>query len=160
MYISKCKCKCKSARVNRINARTTQSTDMTWTTHHNTPQHSTRQHSTSWRSATDATLAGHREHTGGSLAGHPRYIRADFGQEAVGGSTLQARAPCTGHTHTSCEQGWRPKAPKQNANVNANAFMYLCIDVFMYLCIYVLMYLCLSKNVKNVRNVISVIKMC
>ena len=38
----------------------------TWTTHHQTPQRSTTQHSTSWRSATDATLPGHREHTGGS----------------------------------------------------------------------------------------------
>ena len=38
----------------------------TWTTHHQTPQRSTTQHSTSWRSATDAMLPGHREHTGGS----------------------------------------------------------------------------------------------
>ena len=35
-------------------------------THHNTPRRSTTQHSTSWRSATDAILLGHREHTGGS----------------------------------------------------------------------------------------------
>ena len=38
----------------------------TWTTHHQTPRRSTTQHSTSWRSATDAILPGHREHTGGS----------------------------------------------------------------------------------------------
>ena len=38
----------------------------TWTMHHQTPQRSTTQHSTSWRSATDAILPGHREHTGGS----------------------------------------------------------------------------------------------
>ena len=37
-----------------------------WTTHHQTPQRSTTQHSTSWRSAIDAILPGHREHTGGS----------------------------------------------------------------------------------------------
>ena len=54
----------------------------TWTTHHQTPQRSTTQHSTSWRSATDATVPGHR---------------ADFGQEAVGGSTSRARARDTGH---------------------------------------------------------------
>ena len=37
-----------------------------YATHHNTPRRSTTQHSTSWRSATDAILPGHREHTGGS----------------------------------------------------------------------------------------------
>ena len=38
----------------------------TWTMHHQTPRRSTTQHSTSCRSATDAILPGHREHTGGS----------------------------------------------------------------------------------------------
>ena len=60
----------------------------TWTTHQQTPQRSTTQHSTSWRSATVATLPGHREHT-----------RADYGQEAVGGSTSRALARDTGHRH-------------------------------------------------------------
>ena len=38
----------------------------TGTTHPQTPRRSTTQHSTSWRSANDAILPGHREHTGGS----------------------------------------------------------------------------------------------
>ena len=38
----------------------------TWMTHHQTPRRNTTQHGTSWRSATDAILLGHREHTGGS----------------------------------------------------------------------------------------------
>ena len=43
-------------------------------------------------------------------AGHPRYTRADFDQEAVGGSTARARARGTGHRHTSCEHGKRPNS--------------------------------------------------
>ena len=43
-------------------------------------------------------------------AGHPRYTRADYDQEAVGGSTSRARARDTSHRHTSCEQGWRPNS--------------------------------------------------
>ena len=80
----------------------------TWTTHHQTPQRSTIQHSRSWRSATDAILLGHREHTRWVPAGHPRYTRADYDQEAVGGSISRARD--TSHRHTSCEQGWRPNS--------------------------------------------------
>ena len=48
----------------------------TWTTHHQTPQRSTSQHSTSWRSATDATLPGHREHTGGSWQDPTVHVKA------------------------------------------------------------------------------------
>ena len=81
----------------------------TLTTHHQTPQRSTTQHSTSWRSATDAILLGHREHTGGSRSGHPRYTRADYDQEAVGGSTSRARAHDTSHRHKL----WTRVATKQ-----------------------------------------------
>ena len=45
------------------------------TTLHNTPT-TTRPHNKGWRSATDATLPGHREHSCGSLQGHPRYTGA------------------------------------------------------------------------------------
>ena len=72
----------------------------TWT-HHQTPRRSTTQHSTSWRSTTDAILPGHREHTW-LPAGHPRYTRADYDQEAVGGSTSRARARDTSHRHKLC----------------------------------------------------------
>ena len=48
------------------NVLTAYSTDRVCGRTHNTPRRSTTQHSTSWRSATDAILPGHREHTGGS----------------------------------------------------------------------------------------------
>ena len=48
--------------------------------HDNTTSHYTpttiRQHNKGWRSATDATLPGHREHPCGSRQGHPRYTAA------------------------------------------------------------------------------------
>ena len=56
----------------------------TWTTHHQTPQRSTTQHSASWSSATDATLAWASGAHGWVPAGHPRYTRADYDQEARG----------------------------------------------------------------------------
>ena len=59
-----CQCKCARGHITKRKDETIHTT--TWMTHHQTPQHSTTQHSTSWRSATDAILPGHREHTGGS----------------------------------------------------------------------------------------------
>ena len=82
----------------------------TWTTHHQTPRRSTTQHSTSWRSATDAILPAHREQTGGSRQDTHGTTRADYDQEAVGGSTSRARARDISHRHTSCEHVWRPNS--------------------------------------------------
>ena len=45
------------------------------TTLHYTPT-TTRPHNKGWRSATDATLRGHRGHPCGSRQGHPRYTGA------------------------------------------------------------------------------------
>ena len=63
----------------------------------NTTQHNSAQHElalcdrchTAWASGAHGWVP----------AGHPRYTRADYGQEAVGGSTSRARARDTGHRH-------------------------------------------------------------
>ena len=62
-------------------AETTQQRVRRTTTH--------QQLSTSWRSAAEASWT--QQHTGASRQGHPRYTRADFGQEAVGGSTSRKK---------------------------------------------------------------------
>ena len=77
----------------------------TWTTHHQTPQRSTTQHSTSWRSATDATLPGHREHTGGSRQDtHGTPVLTTVRRPWVAQPHEHAHA--TQVTDTSCEYGW------------------------------------------------------
>ena len=58
------------------------------TTHHDTPT----QHSMSWRSDVPPPCLGGGVTRVGSRSGLPRYTRADFGQEAVGGSTTTTRA--------------------------------------------------------------------
>ena len=79
----------------------------TWTTHHQTPQRSTTQHSTSWRSATDATLPGHREHTGGSRQDtHGTPVLTTVRRPWVAQPHEHAHA--TQVTDTSCEHWWRP----------------------------------------------------
>ena len=81
----------------------------TWTTHHQTPQRSTTQHSTSWRSATDATLPGHREHTGGSRQDtHGTPVLTTVRRPWVAQPHEHAHA--TQVTDTSCEYGWRPNS--------------------------------------------------
>ena len=82
----------------------------TWTTHHQTPQRSTTQHSTSWRSATDATLPGHREHTGGSRQDtHGTPVLITIRRPWVAQPHEHAHA--TQVTDTSCkQQGWRPNS--------------------------------------------------
>ena len=76
----------------------------TWTTHHQTPQRSTTQHSTSWRSATDAILLGHREHTGGSRQDtHGTPVLVTIRRPWVAQPHVHVHA--TQVTDTSCEQG-------------------------------------------------------
>ena len=64
------------------------------TTQHNSAQHELavcdRCH-TAWASGAHGWVP----------AGHPRYTRADYGQEAVGGSTSRARARDTGGDQTA-----------------------------------------------------------
>ena len=77
----------------------------TWMTHHKTPQRSTTQHSTSWRSATDATLPGHREHTGGSRQDtHGTPVLTTVRRPWV--AQPHEHAHTTQVTDTSCEYGW------------------------------------------------------
>ena len=85
----------------------------TWTTHHQTPQRSTTQHSTSWRSATDAILPGHREHTGGSRQdthGAPVLITirrpwvAQLHEHAHATQVTDTQAVNKGGDQTSCQR--------------------------------------------------------
>ena len=81
----------------------------TWTMHHQTPRRRTTQHSTSWRSATDAILPGHREHTGGSRQDtHGTPVLITIRRPWVAQPHEHAHA--TQVTDTSCEQGWRPNS--------------------------------------------------
>ena len=76
----------------------------TWTMHHQTPQRSTTQHSTSWRSATDAILPGHREHTGGSRQDtHGTPVLLTIRRPWV--AQLHEHAYATQVTDTGCEGG-------------------------------------------------------
>ena len=78
----------------------------TWTTHHQTPRRSTTQHSASCRSATDAILLGHREHTGGSRQDtHGTPVLITIRRPWVAQPHEHAHA--TPVTDTTCEQGWR-----------------------------------------------------
>ena len=80
----------------------------TWTTHHQTPRRSTTQHSTSWRSATDAILPGHREHTGGSRQDtHGTPVLITIRRPWVAQPHEHAHAQATRDArHTHCEQPW------------------------------------------------------
>ena len=78
-----------------------------------------QQASASWRSAAESSWT--QEHTGESRHGHPRYTRADFGQEAVGGSTSRPRARDTIHRHTRCEHGCRPPEHGSGAELRTTA---------------------------------------
>ena len=76
----------------------------TWT---RTPRRSTVQHSTSWRSATDAILLGHREHTGRSRQdthGTPVLITIKRPWWLNFTSTRTRKRHATLVTH--CEQKW------------------------------------------------------
>ena len=102
-------CQIENARGHRTKRKDETIHTTTWTTHHQTPQRSTTQHSTSWRSATDATLPGHREHTGGSRQDtHGTPVLTTVRRPWVAQPHEHAHA--TQVTDTSCEHGWRPNS--------------------------------------------------